>query len=111
MVFVAAKGLRAADSRVSDAPTTFRQYCFQCHGKAAVAGLNLEQLTSHSRPGEQFQHWQKVAAALEQKRMPPKKMPQPSDGERSGRSLWVRARLNGFRAKNAGDPGASPCEG
>src|SRR5690349_17705482 len=89
----------------SDPPATFRQYCFQCHGKAAIAGLNLERLTSHPSPGENFQHWQKVVAALEQKRMPPKKMPQPSDEERGKAVTWIRARLDQYIATHAGDPG------
>jgi mono/diheme cytochrome c family protein len=96
--------LAAAESS-SNTPATFRQYCFQCHGKAAVAGLNLERLTSLPSVGEQFQHWQKIATALEQKRMPPKKMPQPSDEERERAVTWIRAKLTEFTAKNAGDPG------
>jgi mono/diheme cytochrome c family protein len=95
----------AAAETSPNAAATFRQYCFQCHGKAAVAGLNLEELTSQVSAGEHFQHWQKVLAALEQKRMPPKKMPQPSDDERNRAVTWVRAKLNDFAAKNAGDPG------
>ena len=46
-----------------------------------MGGLNLEQLTAKSSIGEKFQHWEKVATALEEKRMPPEKMPQPSDAD------------------------------
>ena len=48
-----------------------------------MAGMNLEQLTAQGSVGECFQHWEKVAAALEQNRMPPKGMPQPSDEQRA----------------------------
>ena len=37
--------------------------------------------------------------------MPPKKMPQPSDEERSRAVTWIRAKLDQYIAKNAGDPG------
>ncbi len=84
---------------------TIRQYCFQCHGRAgASAGLNLEQLTSKT-PGDQFLLWEKVAAAIENKRMPPPKMPQPSDAERQNSVSWIRASLKDYAAKHAGDPG------
>jgi hypothetical protein len=88
-----------------NAPPVFRQYCVQCHGKAAAAGLNLEKLTAESSVGEHFQHWEKVAAALEQKRMPPARMPAPADAERARAVAWIRARLNEYAKKHAGDPG------
>jgi hypothetical protein len=87
-------------------PATFRQYCFSCHGKAgAAAGLNLEQLTSTTPGGDQFLLWEKVAAALENKRMPPPKLPQPGDPERAQAASWIRASLKDYAAKHAGDPG------
>ena len=97
--------LVGAETSPASATPTFKQYCFQCHGKAAMAGLNLEQLTATPSVGENFQHWEKVATALEQNRMPPKKMPQPSEAERRQAVTWIRARLNAYAAKNAGDPG------
>src|SRR5690242_10621267 len=63
----------------STPPPMFRQYCFQCHGGArAMGGMSLEQLTVKLSLADNFQQWEKVAAALEQKRMPPKGMPQPA---------------------------------
>ena len=96
---------------LADPVATLRQNCFGCHGQAAAtAGINLEKLTADlaSNPkaaGADFQHWEKVAAALEQKRMPPPKMKQPADGERAAAAGWIRAKLNDFARKNAGDPG------
>ncbi|MEX2260744.1 MAG: DUF1592 domain-containing protein [Bryobacteraceae bacterium] len=94
-----------ANESAANAAPVFRQYCLQCHGKTATAGVNLEHLISRSM-GDNFQRWEKVAAALEQKRMPPEKMPQPSDGERRQAVAWVRAKLDDFARKHAGDPGA-----
>src|SRR5262245_9399715 len=62
----------------------FKQYCFQCHGVTAPkAGVSLERLSAQGLVGENFHQWEKVAEALEQKTMPPKFMPQPSDAERA----------------------------
>lgn len=95
----------AAPATSGPAAPPFKQFCFGCHGKAAMGGLNLEQLSSKASIGEDFQHWEKVVAALEQKRMPPKQMPQPSDADRQGAIKWIRTRLGEYAAKHAGDPG------
>ena len=83
----------------------FRQHCFACHGKAAAGGINLEQLTANTSMGEHFQQWQKVATALEQKRMPPAKMPQLSDEQRLSAVNWIRGSLKEHARRTAGDPG------
>src|SRR6266496_6142624 len=74
--------VRGADKPAPVAPLTFRQYCFQCHAKTPMAGVNLEQMTSQRSVGESFPQWEKVVDVLEQNRMPPKGMPQPDDAER-----------------------------
>lgn len=103
---VAAGALYAADASPAAGAPAFRQYCFSCHGKTAMGGINLEQLTSHTSLGENFRQWEKVATALEEKRMPPAKMPQPSDAARGHAVQWIRAKLDDYIQKNAGDPGA-----
>ena len=70
-----------------------------------MAGLNLEQMSSQASFGEEFQHWEKVVAALEEKRMPPAKMPQPTEAERGHAISWIRAKLDDYTQKHAGDPG------
>ena len=52
-----------------------------------------------------FQQWERVAVALEQKRMPPSKLPQPGDTERTQTAQWIRAKLSESARKNPGDPG------
>ena len=95
-----------ADQPAPTAVPTFRQYCFQCHGnKGAQAGINLEQLTSEATPGESYQQWQRVIAALSEAKMPPKGMPQPTDDQRKQAVTWVRSELDSFVKKHAGDPG------
>ncbi|MBM3786594.1 MAG: DUF1592 domain-containing protein [Acidobacteria bacterium] len=83
-----------------------RQYCFQCHGAEKPMGsISIERITGEASIADSYQHWEKVAAALEQKRMPPAKMPQPTDGERTAATKWIRTRLNDYARQHAGDPG------
>src|SRR5262249_46610085 len=90
----------------SAAAGIFRPYCFQCPGLAAPkGGGRLERLTAQGLVDENFRQWEKVAAALEQKAMPPKFMPQPSDAERAQAIAWVRAELSAYAKKHDGDPG------
>jgi hypothetical protein len=98
----AAIGCAGAEGEV---PPMLKQHCFSCHGKAAMAGLNLQALSADLRIAEQFHHWEKVAAVLEEKRMPPPKVKQPDEAERQQTAAWIRARLQEAAAKNAGDPG------
>lgn len=104
-----AGSLFAAQAPVTtDNPTTtFKEYCVGCHNKAAAkGGINLEQLTAQRSLGENFQQWQKVVAVLEEKRMPPAKLPQPSDAKRGEAISWIRTNLDSYIQKHAGDPGA-----
>ena len=99
--------MRGADDGAATAPAAaLRKYCFQCHANgAAMGGVKLDQLMSQHSIGRDFQQWQKVVAALEQQRMPPKGMPQPSDTERRQTLTWVRSEVNAFTSRHAGDPG------
>jgi mono/diheme cytochrome c family protein len=95
-----------ADQAGASAKAFFEQYCFQCHGATAPkAGVSLVQMTAQESVGESFQQWEKVAAALEQKTMPPKAMPQPSDEERAQAAAWIRGALHDYAQKHDGDPG------
>ncbi len=97
--------LSAASATDAPAPP-FKQYCFGCHSKAvAMGGINLEQLSSHVSIGDDFQKWLKVQAVLDEKRMPPPKMKQPTDVERADSVKWIQARLDEYTKKHAGDPG------
>jgi Protein of unknown function (DUF1592)/Protein of unknown function (DUF1588)/Protein of unknown function (DUF1587)/Protein of unknown function (DUF1595)/Protein of unknown function (DUF1585)/Cytochrome C oxidase, cbb3-type, subunit III len=90
----------------SDPKDIFQQYCFMCHSNSASkAGINLELLSAQPSVDEHFQQWEKIAEALEQKVMPPKGMPQPTDAERSQAVSWIRTELKTFASKHDGDPG------
>ncbi|HKQ73684.1 MAG TPA: DUF1587 domain-containing protein, partial [Blastocatellia bacterium] len=123
IVFVSGAGITSAVSVLETAqgPETtqgndrsaaagiFKEYCIQCHGATAPkAGVSLVRLVAQESVGENFQQWEKVAAALEQKAMPPKSMPQPSDAERAQAIAWVRAELSAYAKKHDGDPGQAP---
>jgi hypothetical protein len=98
--------LSGGHAAAQDPAAVFKQYCFQCHGDSAkpAGGVSLSQLTAHP-VGENFAAWQKVSGVLEQERMPPKGMPQPSDEQRRNALGWVRTQVTAFANKNAGDPG------
>lgn len=90
----------------SEAIPTLQQYCFACHGDAASAGgLSLERISKQESIAASFQQWEKVAQALEQHKMPPAAMPQPSDAQRAQVVTWIRAELDAYTNKHAGDPG------
>jgi mono/diheme cytochrome c family protein len=96
----------AAGAPNSKAPAVFQQYCFQCHGEAAaMAGVSLQRLTAAPSVGDSFQQWEKIAAMLEQSKMPPQGMPQPTDAERQEAVNWIRAELDQYVERHAGDPG------
>src|SRR3954454_13199279 len=106
IVLTVGQTIRGADEAAPNPAPMLKQYCFQCHGSTApMAGISIQQLTTTTSLADGYQHWEKVAAALEQNRMPPKGMPQPSDAERLHAVAWIRNELSNFAKKNAGDPG------
>src|SRR4051794_3068417 len=106
IVLTVGQTIRGADEAAPNPAPMLKQYCFQCHGATSpMAGISIQQLTTNASIGDGYQHWEKIAAALEQNRMPPKGMPQPSDGDRQHAVAWIRAELSNFAKKNAGDPG------
>jgi hypothetical protein len=106
LALVAGDGMRGADLPPASAPPLFREYCFDCHGNGlATAGVSLEKIASNPSVADTYQVWQRVIAALEQNRMPPKDMPQPPDDQRHQAVAWIHSRLDGYVKAHAGDPG------
>jgi hypothetical protein len=70
-----------------------------------MGGMSLQQLTAQTSVGDSFQKWEKVAGVLEQSRMPPKGMPQPTEEQRQQAASWVRSELTTYAKKHDGDPG------
>jgi mono/diheme cytochrome c family protein len=87
-----------------DPRPNFKQYCFQCHGKAAMGGINLERLSTQS-VGEGYFTWARVADALEQQRMPPKGANQLDPALRQNAVSWIRAEMHAYASRHDGDPG------
>ncbi len=87
------------------ATATVKQYCLQCHGPAAMGGVNLEKMLADPSVGPGFRTWQKVVAALEQKRMPPPKMPQPNEVDRQQAAAAIRTQLTAYAKLHDGEPG------
>ena len=70
-----------------------------------MGGINLQQLTAQDSVAGKYKQWQRIATVLEQKRMPPKGLPQPSDQDRNAAAHWIHSRLDTYAAKHDGDPG------
>jgi mono/diheme cytochrome c family protein len=98
--------LSREDRSPAAARAIFEEYCLACHtGPKAKGGVNFEKLNAEGAIAERFQDWQRVADALENKTMPPKAMPQPSDAERAQALGWIRNELSDYAKKHDGDPG------
>src|SRR5258708_7077130 len=106
LAIIAGGRMRGADESPSNPLPVLRPYFFHRHAQAtAMGGMSLDQLTAQASIGDGFERWQKVAAVLEQHRMPPKGMPQPTDAERGQAVTWIRASLNAYVKQHDGDPG------
>ena len=90
----------------ADIRPVLSEYCFECHGNDSAEGrINLEEMTGTSDFGRRFQDWEKVNRVLRERKMPPKKMPQPSDSKRKAVIQTVSNELGRFIEQHAGDPG------
>ncbi len=106
LVLLAGGKVRGADQPPASAVPIFKQYCYTCHGNGqATAGVSLEKLTSNSSVADTYQIWERVIAALDQRRMPPKGLPQPTDQQRDQAVSWVHSQLDTYVKAHAGDPG------
>src|SRR5580704_3961605 len=105
-IFACVYGLRGADQPAANPAPVFQQYCVGCHNnKVATAGISLEKLIAAPSVAENYQAWERVSAMLDQKRMPPAGMPQPSDQQRSHAVGWIHSQLDTYIQAHAGDPG------
>ena len=98
-------------SGVASAPRqTFTDYCVECHGlDKPKADLNIERLLNELSPtsvAENWQHWERIAEALEDGAMPPDDATRfPTDDERAGAAAWIRGAMTEYDATHAGQPG------
>lgn len=105
-LFACGYALRGADQPAPTPARMFQQYCFGCHNNnLSTAGISLEKLTAAPTVAENYQAWERVISVLDQRRMPPKGMPQPSDDDRAHATGWIRTQLEAYIKAHSGDPG------
>jgi hypothetical protein len=83
----------------------FKQNCLACHGKAAMGGVNLQELLAAPSVGDHYDKWKKVAYVLENNQMPPAQVKQPAPEAKAQTAAWVRTRLREYAMAHNGDPG------
>ena len=88
-------------------PTTFRKYCFECHGtRKPEAGLSIANRVERFSIATDADDWEKIAEMLEGGMMPPLDAEeQPTDEERAATAAWIRGSLKAYEAAHAGEPG------
>ena len=107
MAAVATSLLCAETDEIEGIPSLFEDYCFACHGDGeSKAHIDLERLTSSTSTFvSDFNAWERIASALESKKMPPQRRRQPADAERASMATWVRNEITRASRLNEGDPG------
>src|SRR5262245_29262659 len=101
------RSLSAAEPEsIESAKPLLKQFCFECHeGREAEANIDLPKLLSDASLESTFKDWQKVVDMLQQRKMPPKEMQQPTDVQRQELTARIRGELRRAMDKHAGDPG------
>ncbi|MDX2269014.1 MAG: DUF1592 domain-containing protein [Bryobacter sp.] len=95
----------ASLSAYAEPQALFKQSCLACHGKAAMGGINLQELLAAPSVGDHYDKWKKVALVLENNQMPPAKVKQPPMEAKAETAVWVRSRLREYALAHNGDPG------
>ncbi|HTV02404.1 MAG TPA: c-type cytochrome domain-containing protein, partial [Luteitalea sp.] len=89
---------------------TFTEFCVDCHGKnRPKGGVSLTRLLERTTPEDvagNWEHWLAAADRIEARHMPPEDADVfPSDAQRTEAVNWIRASLDAYDAKHAGEPG------
>ncbi len=99
----------ANDAFGGPAKALLQRYCFDCHSSAAAEGqVNLERMTERLAFNTTFKTWEKVAAALESGKMPPKDAQQPEATERQNVVEAIRGAIDREAREHAGQTGDIP---
>ena len=84
----------------------FAQFCFQCHGSTTqTAGINLAALVTQHPLVRNRETWERVIAALELGRMPPRGALQPSETDRRRLQASLTRAVHEFDYGTVDDPG------
>lgn len=105
----------ALDEAVASEPVTFegriqpllQKYCYDCHGdKKQRAGLNLEKSKTEQTILEGRKVWERAAAMIRTREMPPaKREPQPTQEERDLLFQWITETTSKIDCAATHDPG------
>ncbi|MDB5335576.1 MAG: Protein of unknown function (DUF1587)/Protein of unknown function (DUF1592)/Protein of unknown, partial [Planctomycetaceae bacterium] len=91
----------------TDIQPLLKKYCYDCHGdKKQRAGLNLEKAKNEQAILEGRKVWERAAAMIRMREMPPeKKKPQPTQEERDLLHQWITDKTSKIDCTGAHDPG------
>jgi len=96
----------AKDPFVESVKPAFAKYCIACHSNAKMsAGLTLEGFNTTATARKNPDLWEKVKEMVENKQMPPKGKPQPTDAERKAIVAWIDSVAIKVDCGLARDPG------
>ncbi|MFM8394875.1 MAG: DUF1587 domain-containing protein, partial [Acidobacteriota bacterium] len=83
-----------------------RTYCAGCHGgRAAAAGLNLQEIQTVDEVIEDHRRWVRIGERLTSHEMPPQDSAQPTTVERQQVAAWIEAVRSYGIDRHRGDPG------
>ena len=90
----------------ADVLPLLKRYCHECHSpQLAEADVDLTEFTGLTEVRRHPKVWQRAAAMLDSRQMPPKDATQPTDAERKVLQEWLRSFLSNEAKARAGDPG------
>ena len=105
----------ALEEALQSEPLTFeaniqpllKKYCYECHGaKKQRAGLNLEKAKTEQSILEGRKVWERAAAMIRTREMPPqKRQPQPTQEERDLLHQWITGVTSKIDCTGTHDPG------
>jgi mono/diheme cytochrome c family protein len=94
------------DPFVESVLPVFTQYCVTCHSdKKKSAGLSLEPYKDTASAKKARDVWDTVKELVENKQMPPKGKPQPTDAERKAIVAWIESAAIKVDCTQGRDPG------
>ncbi|HVK12157.1 MAG TPA: DUF1592 domain-containing protein [Gemmataceae bacterium] len=96
----------ATDPYVESVLPVFARYCVSCHNdKKKSAGLSLAPYKDSASARKARDLWDTVKELVENKQMPPKGKPQPSDAERKAVVAWIDSTAIKVDCTQPRDPG------
>jgi mono/diheme cytochrome c family protein len=99
-------GTAGVDPFVETVKPIFSKYCLTCHNDKKRSGdMTLEPFTDSVSTRKERDLWEKVKENVENKQMPPKGKPQPTDAERQSIVTWIDTVATRVDCSGPRDPG------